>query len=475
MSPRAVRTITRGVAGSAIATSLSILALLAAACGSAGPVPESADPVAREIVTLDQIHALLAKGELKAALAKTEAYAADGPADLDRRLVLASVRASAGDLAGARAATEEAKALAPASAEPWFFAAELASWSGDQAGRKAALDKALALEPAHADALAAYGDLHWEAGAYAKAEDSYRRAFASDPTNLGALLGMGRAAYRKDDFKASAAFLDRAVAAHPTSSLAYSDRARARYKLGRYLEALDDLDSSVELDPDSAWHRLERGQLLLDFGRSDEALADFTRAIELDPADFLPYVYRAGIHEEAGRDKEALADYKKLLALEPDYWYANESIGTVAFRSGDWKTAREGFEAAFRMSPVQYEYAIMAAASLARSGDAEGARAFAEKVLPSIDREKFPAEWLALRLFYDRAASTSEIELRIGAEKRLDMKAALLVWLGEYWISKGRPELGATYIGLALELDRQGTIWHRLAEAEAKRLGPAKP
>ncbi|HOX17628.1 MAG TPA: hypothetical protein PKW82_04160, partial [Spirochaetales bacterium] len=151
MSPRAVRTITRGVAGSAIATSLSILALLAAACGSAGPVPESADPVAREIVTLDQIHALLAKGELKAALAKTEAYAADGPADLDRRLVLASVRASAGDLAGARAATEEAKALAPASAEPWFFAAELASWSGDQAGRKAALDKALALEPAHAD------------------------------------------------------------------------------------------------------------------------------------------------------------------------------------------------------------------------------------------------------------------------------------------------------------------------------------
>ena len=121
------------------------------------------------------------------------------------------------------------------------------------------------------------------------------------------------------------------------------------------------------------------------------------------------------------------------------------------------------------------EYAVMAAVSLARGGDSEGARALAEKVLPSVDREKFPAEWLALRLFYDRAGSTSEIELRIGAEKRLDMKAALLVWLGEYWIAKARPELGATYVGLALELDRQGTIWHRLAEAEAKRLGAARP
>ncbi|MBN1242483.1 MAG: tetratricopeptide repeat protein [Spirochaetales bacterium] len=475
MSEHAFRNRSRRAAGPVIALSLAGLALLAAACGSTGRVPGVTAAVAREIVTLDQIHELLAKGKLEAALEKTESYAADAPDKVDRRLVLASVRASAGDLDGARAATEEAKALAPQSAEPWFFAAELASWSGDQAGRKAALDKALALDPAHADVLAAYGDLHWEEGAYAKAEDSYRRAFAADATNLGALLGMGRAAYRKDDFKASASFLDRAVAAHPSSSLARSDRARARYELGRYLEALDDLDAAVELDPDSAWHRVERGQLLLDFGRSDEALADFSRAIELDPSDFLPYVYRAGIHEEAGRDGEALADYKKLLALEPDYWYANESIGTVAFRSGDWKTAREGFEAAFRMSPVQYEYAIMAAVSLARGGDAEGARALAEKVMPSVDREKFPAEWLALRLFYDRSGSTSEIELRIGAETRLDMKAALLLWLGEYWIAKGRPELGATYVGLSLELDRQGTIWHRLAEAEAKRPGSAKP
>lgn len=475
MSARAFRTISRRVAGPLIATSLSILTLLAAGCGSTGSVPAVKDPVARELVTLDQIHALLAKGDLKTALSKTESYAAEEPGNVDRRLVLASVRASAGDLAGARAATEEAKALAPQSAEPWFFAAELASWTGDASGRKAALDRALALEPAHADALAAYGDLHWEAGTYAKAEDYYRRAFASDPSNLGGLLGMARSAYRKDDYKASASFLDRAVAAHPDSSLAYSDRARARYKLGRYLEALDDLDASVKLDPDSAWHRIERGQLLLDFGRADEALADFSRAIELDPSDFLPYVYRAGIHEEAGRDAEALADYKKLLALEPDYWYASESIGTVAFRSGDWKTAKEGFEAAFRMSPAQYEYAIMAAVSLARGGDAEGARAFAGKVLPSIDREKFPSEWLALRLFYDRAATTSELELRIGAEKRLDLKAALLVWLGEYWIARGRPELGATYVGLALELDRQGTIWHRLAEAESRRLGSAKP
>jgi hypothetical protein len=94
--------------------------------------------------------------------------------------------------------------------------------------------------------------------------------------------------------------------------------------------------------------------------------------------------------------------------------------------------------------------------------------------LVRIDREKFPAQWLALRLAYDQGDMSSELEIRIGAEKSLDVKAGMLFYLGAYWVARGRPELGSKYMRMSLDAERIGTIERRMAEADLARLAAIK-
>jgi hypothetical protein len=75
-----------------------------------------------------------------------------------------------------------------------------------------------------------------------------------------------------------------------------------------------------------------------------------------------------------------------------------------------------------------------------------------------------------LRLIFDQGNTASELELRINSEKILDLKAGMLFYLGAYWASRDLPQLGATYLGLSLDLQRIGTMERRMAEAELARL-----
>jgi hypothetical protein len=50
----------------------------------------------------------------------------------------------------------------------------------------------------------------------------------------------------------------------------------------------------------------------------------------------------------------------------------------------------------------------------------------------------------------------------------------MLFYLGAYWVARGRPELGATYLRLSYDAERIGTIERRMAEADLARLA-ARP
>jgi hypothetical protein len=75
-----------------------------------------------------------------------------------------------------------------------------------------------------------------------------------------------------------------------------------------------------------------------------------------------------------------------------------------------------------------------------------------------------------LRLIFDQGTTAAELELRISSEKVLDLKAAMLFYMGAYWVTRDQPQLGANYLGLSLDLQRIGTMERRMAEAELARL-----
>jgi lipoprotein NlpI len=160
-----------------------------------------------------------------------------------------------------------------------------------------------------------------------------------------------------------------------------------------------------------------------------------------------------------------------VIELNPSYWYAFESAGTAAFRLGFWAESAADLKRAYSSAPDRYEYAIGSALALWRSGKPKEAAAYAASIAPAIDREKNGIYWAMLRLIQDQNDYSAELELKIQAEKRLDLKAAMLFYLSEYWICKGKVELASKYLSLGEEMNRQDTLEYRLLKAELARLG----
>jgi len=434
------------------------------------PVPPELTAAEKEQMELDAMYRAIEAGDYVSAESRLAALVAGHPENRSYPVLHAAVLLSLQEIGKAREVLTAELAGWPDNIEALYALAELERFAGNAKAHRTAIEALLVKDPGNPTAQAAMGDINYEGKSYLKAEANYSAALAVAPQNIDALLGMARVKYRRDDMKSSLDLLDRAVAAAPGEPLAYLDRSRVLYQLGRYQECEADLDSAIGLAPDSAWNYVERGRLYLDTGRKDLAMSDFNTSIKLDPDYFLPYVYRAAIFEEAVQDEAALDDYRKASSLYPDYWYSFESMGVLAYRLGNWKEAYEAFSKAITYTKNHSEYYVIAALALMRSGDAKAAKDYASKNLPKIDREKNPLQWLALRLVFDQSDMTSELELGIGAEKGLDLKAGMLFYLGAYWVARGKTELGSRYIGMSYDANRIGTIEYRMAEADLARV-----
>ncbi len=464
----------------AVAAAMAVvlaLSLLAACAGAPGPATVSAKPPAKKssreqqrIQGVEAAASLLNKGDASAAADELGVMATASPKDSDLKLAQAAALVSAGKLDQAKACIDSILAVEPTNPRALTMGAELARFGDDDKARRSYLDRALTAAPADAGVLCAWGDYYLDAKSWARADESFRRALVADPKSVDAMLGLGRALYREAKYPESEAELSAAIALEPASPLAYSDRSRARYEQGKYKEAEEDLDAAISKAPDESWLYLDRGRFRLDKDDKTGAKADFDKAIVLDPGYFLPYVYRGGILEETGNDAAALEDYRKVAELYPDYWYAFESAGAAAFRLGLWAESAADFKRAYASSSERYEYAIASALALWRSGRPKDASVFAGSIAPGLDRERNGIYWAMLRLLQDQNDATAELELDIQAEKKLDLKSAMLFYLSEYWICRGKIDLASKYLDLVQEMKRESTLEYRLLLAERKRL-----
>lgn len=438
------------------------------------PTPPELTAEEKEAIELAEIQRLIGEGQLAEAAARFGALAQARTENREYPVLQASLLLSIAELEAARAVIKEELRTYPNNLRALFMLGQIERFSGNQRAFQSSIESIIKQDPRNPEANASMGDIQYAAKSYTKAEQSYARALQTDPSHVEALVGLARVQYRRDALKPALANLDKAIALAPSDPLIYLDRSRVLYQLGQYENSEADLDHSIELAPDSSWAYVERGRLYMDTGRLVLAKEDFDRSILIDPTYFLPYVYRASIYENSGRDTLALADYRQVTRLYPDYWYAFESAGALAWRLGDWRLVHESFLKAASYSNNHPEYHILVALGLMRSGDIRGARDYASKNLPKIDRTKFPAQWLMLRLVFDQGTTASELELKINSEKILDLKAGMLFYLGAYWASRDLPKLGVTYLGLSLDLQRIGTLEYRMAEAELARLQKLK-
>ncbi len=425
-------------------------------------------------IELDAIYAALESRDFAFAESRLAALVLAKPDNRSFPVLHSSVLMSMGLLSDARTVLKAELASYPQNKEALFALTELERFSGDTKAQRTAVEALLKLDPQHVDAQAAMGDIQYDSKNYTKAEESYNKALALAPEHVESLLGLARVKYRRDDMKGALVLLDKAIGTAPGEAIAYLDRSRVLYQMGRYADCEADLNQAISLAPDSSWNYLERGRLYLDTGRPKLAMADFSESIRLKPDYFLPYVYRAAIFEANGDNSSALADYRKASSMYPDYWYSFESMGVLAYKLGSWLEAFSSFDKAATYTKTHGEYYIAAALSLMRSGDAAAAKDYAGKALARIDKDKYPVQWLALRLFMDQGDMSSELEVKIGAEKNLDVRAGMLFYLGAYWVARGKTDLGATYIRLSYDAERIGTIERRMAEADLARLSAAK-
>jgi tetratricopeptide (TPR) repeat protein len=106
---------------------------------------------------------------------------------------------------------------------------------------------------------------------------------------------------------------------------------------GRASEALPLLARAASDAPSNAIFQNLYGQALWATGARDEALARYARAAQLAPDAFrLPL---AQALDTSGKSAEAIREYQGILSLDPSNGPANEGLGHLFFRTGQYASA----------------------------------------------------------------------------------------------------------------------------------------
>ena len=129
----------------------------------------------------------------------------------------------------------------------------------------------------------------------------------------------------------------------------YHGIAQGNYLIGDLKGAAEAVDTMLDADPGYVPALTLRARIRLDQGDTKAALAAADRAIAEAPDEPRHRLLRALILGQSGQQDEALATIRSVLdSAEPDTpeaRAANELLGTLRMRSGEWDAAAEAFDA----------------------------------------------------------------------------------------------------------------------------------
>jgi tetratricopeptide (TPR) repeat protein len=188
----------------------------------------------------------------------------------------------------------------------------------------------------------------------------------------------------------------------------------ADYAEGRRLAAKGDLPgalaklaAAVSADPSRAEYHNSYAHVLWRDGDRERALSELGEAARLDPRLQMEY---ARTLEIAGRSDEAVGVYETLIARNPDASVAQEDLGRLYFRAGDYAKAATHMQAAVQAQPADPVLQQELAYSLDQSGSRERAESVYRQVLARVPGATVTRSLLADNL-YDRGRRDEAIAL----------------------------------------------------------------
>ncbi len=204
-------------------------------------------------------------------------------------------------------------------------------------------------------------DIHWllgilyrDTGRLAKAERSFRKATELDPTLAWAWADLAAVLERQGANREALEAANKAVVLDPEDVGMKADRAIIRYRLGQLDEALADAAWAVDRAADDPHLAVDYALMLLTRGTADDrrrALELLTLARAMLPDDNSVALAHAQGLLAAGRSLPAKKAYTALLERNPRQAWANYGRALLAWRTGDFETARKHGERARSVLP----------------------------------------------------------------------------------------------------------------------------
>jgi tetratricopeptide (TPR) repeat protein len=184
-----------------------------------------------------------------------------------------------------------------------------------------------------------------------------------------ALQDRGHTAEARDCFRKAEKHFLAAVEIFPN----YAD---AQYNLGlvflyqdQFAEARGCFETALEINPDYANALVGLGVVLVEQGKPAAGLQPLQRALELNPALAAAYNGIGRCREMQGRLEEAVAAYRQAVQLQPRVSAFHCDLALALRRSGEARTAREEYGAAFTLNSTWPKVALARAEALATDPD----------------------------------------------------------------------------------------------------------
>ncbi len=422
-----------------------------------------ADPP--NIAFAKKLQELLAKGDVKAAIALFDSIPRELKDDLELKLVLASLYVSDGDYKMAIQTADEVLAVDPSNLSALEIKTLCAKASGDKSAYNAASKEILAADPYNVQVNIMQGDDQALNHKWSLARDAYTRALVTEPKNEDALYGYAKMTYYMDNLKVAKQKCQELLDINPQNPQALALMGKLAAEDFNYVRAIKLTQDALVYDPDNYDFYLDIGTYYSYQGKYAEAVKNWDKAVEILPDYFLAYAYLAGVYDEEEKFDQALYNYRKVIETNPDYYYAYESTAILEYHFGNYKNARTLFDMAYSYSE-NYSYKLMNIAMYLKEGNKIEAKKIADALMKKLERDS--TEYNMTRLFVDNYSRNAETTLlnKINKERETDRNkyGKMLFYMGLFNEVNGSFDMAREYYAKVTAMQAPMFFEYRLAE-----------
>ena len=375
-----------------------LLALSAAACGSAGDTadpastaPAAPEPTAWEVRRVEmpdlsllpesvQAQVRTRFATLAAVSGRPNAPARElAQAHGDIGLILMATRFHT----GAEASLRNAEALMPRDPRWPYYLGQLFLLTGDPGRAVEPFERALDLRPTDLATIVRLGEAYLDRDRAADAERLFTHGREIAPESAAVLEGLGRARLALGDQAGAVELLERVLALDPQATrvhyrlaLAYrglGDQERAERHLGQRGDGRPGVDDPLMQDYywllESADAYNNRGRLAMEAEEYGAAVEMFRRGLELDPGSAeLRHALGLSLYW-LGDGDAAVAEFQEALRRTPDHAPTHLSLAIFLAQQRRFRDALTHFAAAAEHDPARVDAHVGQAEMLRNLGD----------------------------------------------------------------------------------------------------------